>query len=236
VSINTRNIVNQMRTGVSRERLENLVEGELATAAADNGRLMARTMFGNDQLLAEKRFQSIDAVVAADPGFTSEATAFEARVVANLSEQFKSVKAGTDRIDYHDLVTGTGPRHLFSDVIAPIEKARESGRMLPSLSAPSVGLTTFAGKALIGSFQESRVFVTAWEGTADAREFSFKTTLIYELVDVFGVDDTDCEPDTHFHGTPGQQAFWVLQHFHRPGHKPFKTVVTISRTLSRTLH
>src|SRR6185369_7431793 len=103
ISINTRKIVNGMRTDVSRDRLENLVEGELATAAADNGRLMARTMFGNNQLLAEKRFQSIVAVVAADPGFTSEATAFEARVVANLSEQFKSVKAGTDRIDYHDL-------------------------------------------------------------------------------------------------------------------------------------
>ncbi len=52
---------------------------------------------------------------------------------------------------------------------------------------------------------------------------------------MFGVDDTDCESDTQLHGTPGQQAFWILQHFHRPGHMPFKLVVNISRTLSRTL-
>ena len=50
--------------------------------------------------------------------------------------------------------------------------------------------------------------------------------------DHFGVDDEDCEVRLRgFHGTPGQVAMWVLQHF-SAGHCPFIDQVLIDRDFS----
>jgi hypothetical protein len=58
--------------------------------------------------------------------------------------------------------------------------------------------------------------------TAD--QASYEANLHYELIDHFGVDNSDLIFDG-FHGTAGQKAFWLLQHRHGPGHKPFITTV-----------
>ena len=38
-----------------------------------------------------------------------------------------------------------------------------------------------------------------------------------------------------FHGTPGQKAFWILQHQRHPGHNPYVTTVVIERDVSGSL-
>src|SRR5262249_26032157 len=140
-------------------------------------------------------------------------------------------------VDYHDLVTGRGPRRSWSDNIPPQEPGKATGRLLTSLEppCPSLSLTDDRTvKICVGSFQGVKVFLSDFK--VDFAAQSYKGTLNYELRDHFGVDDDDCEITIKgLHGTPGQVAMWVLQHHRRPGHVPWITLVKVKRAISGRL-
>ena len=81
-------------------------------------------------------------------------------------------------------------------------------------------------KALVGSFQGAHVFLSDFVMDPVSRDYS--GTLFYQLIDHFGVDDSDLDVDIHGHGTDSQVAFWVLQRErHNPGHMPYRLKVVI---------
>ena len=90
-------------------------------------------------------------------------------------------------------------------------------------------------KICIGSFQGIRVSLSDFNATATSIPLGgqFSGKLHYELRDHFGVDDEDCEVRIRgIHGTPGQVAMWVLQHYSSTGHKPFIDQVLVQREFS----
>jgi hypothetical protein len=90
-----------------------------------------------------------------------------------------------------------------------------------------------AMKALVGSFQGAHVFLNDFEMDPTTRKYS--GTLFYQLIDHFGIDDSDLDVDTHGHGSDSQVAFWVLQRErHNPGHMPYRLKVVIKDDLQGT--
>ncbi len=83
-----------------------------------------------------------------------------------------------------------------------------------------------------GSFQGGHVAVTKF--AADRVTGDYSAALRYVLIDHFGVDNTDVEGPLP-HGSPGQVAFWILQHRRRPGHNPYITSVVIERNVTGNL-
>lgn len=179
--------------------------------------------------VAPVNFPALDAATSITGGFKSAATAFEAQVFKNLRAQ-----RVLGNVDYHDLVTGPGPERPAGSSVKASEPGKATGRMLPSVSPvmPSLSLTSDTTvKICIGSFQGIRVHLTNFY--SDTATCAF--TLNYELRDHFGVDDEDCEVRIKgLHGTPGQVAMWVLQHFATAGHKPFLDQVLVSRPFKGT--
>ena len=104
---------------------------------------------------------------------------------------------------------------------------------------PNLGLVAdTVVKICIGSFQGTEVSLTNFDfhigGTPPAGVYSGR--LRYELRDHFGVDDEDCEVRIRgLHGTPGQVAMWVLQHFAPTGHRPFIDQVMVERSFTGTI-
>ncbi len=99
--------------------------------------------------------------------------------------------------------------------------------MIPSLDLQK----DTVAKICIGSFQGVHISMTGF--TADAKTRQFRLQLRYDLRDHFGVDDDDCEVTVRgIHGTPGQVAMWVLQHYAPQGHKPFVDEVLVNRTVT----
>ncbi|HAO33410.1 MAG TPA: hypothetical protein DCQ84_10715, partial [Candidatus Competibacteraceae bacterium] len=80
-----------------------------------------------------------------------------------------------------------------------------------------------------GSFQGGQVALK--EFSADSAKKTYKATLEYTLIDHFGVDNNDVLPPPP-HGSPGQIAFWLLQHRYHPGHYPYLTTVIIEREIA----
>lgn len=227
-------MVASARVGVAMLEPTLLLEAELAREMIVGGST-AMTLFNawtSNTTVSERNFPDLDTAVESTPGFLDGIRDIERRIKANLREQFR-----LGEIDYHDLVTGTGPTRRWSDTIAATEAGKATGRMLPSLEPPSVSLSLVddrVAKICIGSFQGVRVFLTRF--SANLAESEFEATLVYELLDHFGVDDDDCEVATRgIHGTPGQVAMWVLQHHHRPGHIPWITLVRVFRSISGSL-
>lgn len=225
------------RTRVAAARLEPdvLLEGALAREMLVGGPV-ALELFGawvaNRRARTERRFAGLDAAMANTPGFTSMARRFEARVHANLREQYHQ-----GNVDYHDLVTGPGPRRSDFDSAPATEPGRATGRMLPSIAPPLVDLSLIHDrvcKICIGSIQGIRVWVKNFRATASPPRYTGR--LKYEIRDHFGVDDEDCEiAGQGFHGTPGQVAMWVLQHHRPPGHRPWITIAHVERDIQGPL-
>ncbi len=182
----------------------------------------------NNRSRAERRFTSLDREMASTPGFVAAARRFEARVIDNLRAQHRA-----GRVDYHDLVTDSGPTRPRFDSAAPLERGRASGRMLPGIAPPGVALdlrNDTTCKICIGSIQGIQVWVKHFQYHPSPA--AAQLILEYQIRDHFGVDDEDCEIAIRgFHGTPGQVAMWVLQHHRRPGHCPWITVVHVDRPL-----
>ena len=182
-----------------------------------------------------KNFPALDADTAKTGAFIKAAERFESRLRENLQRQF-----ALGLVDFKDLVTGPGPKRR-DDNIPPIEPGKSTGRPLPAVEPILPDLSIFADtvvKICIGSFQGIRVFLTNFQATvaiSPVLPSQFSGKLIYELRDHFGVDDEDCEVASKgIHGTPGQVAMWVLQHFAPAGHKPFIDQVLVRRDFSGT--
>ena len=75
--------------------------------------------------LSERNFPALDGACATTPGFKVAAGRFEAKLEQNLRGQFQAGK-----IDYHDLVTGSGPTRGADDDIPATEP--EGDRALSS--------------------------------------------------------------------------------------------------------
>ncbi len=100
-------------------------------------------------------------------------------------------------------------------------------KTFPLVHFPVTELTLIA---VIGrEFQGGKTTLEAFSGDVD--KATYKATLRYTMRDHFGVDNDDTIFDG-FHGTPGQKAFWVLQHRRHPGHNPFITEVVVTREIS----
>jgi hypothetical protein len=188
-----------------------------------------------------KNFSSLDSATAATESFIKAAEQFETRLKENLRQQFK-----TGRVDYHDLVTGPGPERVTDsdgNIVPPVpdkEPGKATQRMLPAVEPVLPDLQILLDtvvKICIGSFQGVRVFLSDFKATATSipAAGNFFGKLHYELRDHFGVDDDDCVVRTRgIHGTPGQVAMWVLQHYSASGHKPFIDQVLVQREFSGT--
>ena len=93
-------------------------------------------------------------------------------------------------------------------------------------TSPVVDINLLAAplQAVIGrAFGGGTITVAAF----DADQVTYGVTLKYELIDHFGVDNSDVLPPLP-HGSAGQKSFWVLQHRHTPGFMPFVTQVFFS--------
>jgi hypothetical protein len=183
-------------------------------------------------VVSERNFPALDLATATTPGFNRAAEHFEEQLQNNLRDQWK-----LGNVDYHDLVTGTGPTHAWSDVIASKETGKATGRLLTALEPPSPSLSLVHDtpvKICIGSFQGVKAFLSDFQVNSVTQSYS--GNLYYELRDHFGVDDDDCEIALKgLHGTPGQVAMWVLQHHRRPGHVPWITLVKVNRAIVGSL-
>jgi hypothetical protein len=227
---NRASMIAQARVAAAMLEPNIMLEGELGREMLVGGStamVLFRAWIGNT-VLNERNFAALDADTATTPGFTAAAGRFEAKVNANLREQW-----GLGKVDYHDLVTGKGPTHLWSDTIPPREPGRATARLLTALEPPSPSLSLIDDtpvKICIGSFQGVKVFLSDFK--VDVSGPTYQGTLNYELRDHFGVDDDDCEIAIRgLHGTPGQVAMWVLQHHRRPGHVPWITLVKVKRAI-----
>lgn len=178
-----------------------------------------------------RNFPSLDGVMSGTPGFKGAAKQFEDRLRENVQQQAKLAL-----IDFRDLVTGTGPKRGQSEDVPATELGKQSRRSLPAVEPviPQLSLIDDrVSKICIGSFQGVHISMTGF--TADAKTRSFTANLKYDIRDHFGVDDDDCEVSRQgIHGTPGQVAMWVLQHFAPQGHKPFIDQVIVRRAVTGT--
>jgi peptidoglycan hydrolase-like protein with peptidoglycan-binding domain len=94
--------------------------------------------------------------------------------------------------------------------------------------------TSFGLLALIGDFQGCKVVLKSFD--VDQSKNTYRATLRYEFVEHFGLDNSDVNPASSFgHGTPGQVAFWLLQHKSRPGHFPFRYLVIVEQDITGSL-
>jgi hypothetical protein len=177
----------------------------------------------------KKNFATLDAAMATTPGFVAGAKQFEDMLRANIRAQ-----AQKGLIDFRDLVTGPGPKRTADANVPPTEPGQQTQRPLPAVEPviPSLDLRAdTVAKICIGSFQGVHISMTGF--TADGKTRQFRLQLRYDLRDHFGVDDDDCEVTVRgIHGTPGQVAMWVLQHYAPQGHKPFIDEVLVNRTVT----
>ncbi|WP_425618264.1 peptidoglycan-binding protein [Anatilimnocola sp. NA78] len=84
-----------------------------------------------------------------------------------------------------------------------------------------------------GSFQGGRVALVDF--VANPITMTYTATLEFTLIDHFGVDNGDVLPPLP-HGSPGQIAFWILQHERHPGHNPYVTTVVIVHNVNGKLN
>jgi hypothetical protein len=175
---------------------------------------LATTFFNNSTaglVISRPPADNLSKMVAASSEFVSEARGFEAKLDQELKRQ---AAAGT--IDFTSFPGGSPPPPA------------------PKIAAPNVSYSGIQPlHVLIGAFQGSKVSINDF--TVPPVGSSYSATLIYELTDHFGVDDSDLDPLPIGHGSPGQIAFWTLQHERRPGHIAFVLQVTVERAISGTL-
>ena len=164
---------------------------------------------------------SVSTRIGNSQGFATEHNGVVSDITQALQAQFL-----TGTIDYR-LMRGFGPQSKKDLLLANANGVKD---------APSVGFKLFSEPlllALIGSFQGATVFLKTFD--VDPSTFTFRAKLRYELIDHFGVDNSDVVPDFGGHGTSGQVAFWLLQHEARPGHIPYRIVVIVEKDVTGSL-
>jgi hypothetical protein len=166
------------------------------------------------------------------PGFLVAAMKFETSFRANLDDQYRQ-----GHVDYQDLVTGSGPvRESFWTPVPITEPGNVSKRPLRALKPPIVKFeigSDWASKFVLGGIKGLEISLLKLKFNTETSRPRYAATLRYKIFDHFGINDSDCEVEFNasMHGSPGQVAMWTLQHFKRPGHTPFITVVSIDRAV-----
>jgi hypothetical protein len=201
--------------------LQRMMQGELFVMAQALGNDMfedfkannspgAPITFADGSPLAEK--------VAGTEGFAEKHKASSSEFDAIMKKQFASGRVDVSTLEattsgtFQGRPTLTNPAGLKTFPIVTFSKSE-------------VALHAVIG----GQFQGAKVTLEAFTG--DAAKATYKATLRYALRDHFGVDNSDTVFDG-FHGSPGQKAFWVLQHRRHPGHNPYVTEVVITREIT----
>jgi hypothetical protein len=254
--------------------LEEIMGDELDKAQNKGVARQAKEFFFNNPTARiEKSFPDLDKLVESAPEFVAEAEEFEGRVLRNLQAQ--AVTPPDLAVDFHDLVTGNGPvwpqkREDRKKRAQSPEPGQKTKRLLNPLRPPdiafeaSTGNLFFAGVLGIGTIPTAKVVIGNAQGVhVSMKDFRitdrldpkgpFEATLIYKIFDHFGINDEDCVRDAKGHGTEGQRAFWVLQHFRHLGdnqrdgglfnkaiavtkpHQPYVVVMTVTRTIKGVL-
>lgn len=199
-------------------------------------RMMQGELFGMAQALGNDMFENFKANNSPGGTFTfSDGSVLGDKVAGTdgFAEKHKASTAEFDAIMKKQFAAGKVDVNTLEATTAGTFQGR------PSLTNPA-GLKTFpivrfskteiALHAVIGGqFQGGKVDLVGFTG--DAAKATYTAKLRYTMWDHFGVDNSDTIFDG-FHGTPGQKAFWVLQHRRHPGHNPFVTEVAITREIT----
>ena len=207
---------------------ENEMSGELALVAGSLGLQMFALFVKNLSAGAAIKFPpqpNLAPKVEGTPAFKNHHDAVRLEFESALKKQFAAGKVDVRALEATTPGTSFGRKTLTNP--AGIKTP-------PDMAVSTGGLDQqIALKAVIGGkFQGGIVTLKAF--SANAAAATYTATLVYTLMDHFGVDNSDVVFDG-FHGTPGQVAFWILQHEHRPGHNPFVTTVIIEKAVTGSL-
>lgn len=205
--------------------LESLMQAELFGTAQGLGNEMFNRFKSNPVAGASIVFRGsseLGQAVSRDSDFT---VAVHDKIRLEF-DAFIKAQAATGRINVNALQATTNGKMPGSDTRLTL--TNPSGIKTPPIVRNGLnGPGGLAGPALLavigGAFQGGVAAVAAFSVNRTPPQ-SYSATLVYTLTDHFGVDNSDVVFDG-FHGTPGQKAFWVLQHQHHPGHNPFVTTV-----------
>lgn len=209
--------------------LENDMSGELFLVAGSLGTRMFNLFVKNPTAGSAILFPPepvLAPLVEGTPAFTNFHNAVRLEFDTVLKKQFAAGKVDVNALEATTAGTAPGSRKTLTN---------PAGIKTPPDMAVSTGGTDLqvALHAVIGGkFQGGIVALKAFSANATAA--TYNATLVYTFMDHFGVDNSDVVFDG-FHGTPGQVAFWVLQHEHHPGHNPYVTTVVIEKTVSGSL-
>ena len=210
------------------QQIEDLARTEAFAANFSDGTGLMDRFFANTNPNLRVEFKvgsNISNRVRDSKGFATEHNGIDKDIREALQRQFL-----TGTIDYRKMKGKVSP---VPDPRIGFFVGNPDGVKAP----PGVGfgLTEFRLAALIGNFQGSEVSLKSFD--VDKQLFTYRATLRYELIDHFGVDNSDLLLDFSGHGTAGQVALWKLQHLkkHRPGHIPYRTVVIVEKEITGSL-
>ncbi|MFD0937031.1 hypothetical protein ACFQ12_17855 [Methylobacterium trifolii] len=219
----------------STQQLQNIMLGELRTGDAKFGPMLANAFFLNahpprgNNAIVHQNGSDFSNMISRTALWRATSIAYKADLAANIALRAQ-------------LPGSVLPRDIVNRVAAPRPSWSPHGvsqllavgiDAITSLLSP--GNSNFAGEqarmlSLVGSFQGGQVFLRDFK--LDRTNRSFEGTLIFELIDHFGVDTSDITFDSKGHGTAGQVAFWVLQHerHNPPGNFPYRLRVLINES------
>lgn len=211
LALQLRSLLNQLSLLPDR-RLEALMHGELSLLTGSLGTSMA-THFdgGSGSTLRHAVGSALSSEVDASPTFAALARATEASIITQISTQV----ASNCHIDWTTF------------------------NVLPSSSAlPATNFSLLNGDRLLlqgvlGGTQGLRIFIRDFN--LNMATHGFTATLIFEICDDFGVDQTDLDPLNPGHGSPGLVAFWILQHERPPRHVAFINEVVLEKPISGSI-
>lgn len=208
---------------------ENDMAGELFLMAGSLGSQMFNLFKKNRVAGAAIKFPpepNLAPAVEATPAFLNFHNTIRVEFENLLKKQFAAGRVDVNLLEAKTAGTTSGGRKTLTNAAGI--------RTAPDIGTSTGGLDLqLALKAVIGGkFQGGIVALKAFAGNAASATYT--ATLQYTFMDHFGVDNSDVVFDG-FHGTPGQVAFWILQHEDHPGHNPFVTTVIIEKSVSGNL-
>lgn len=193
--------------------LENSMKSELGLLAGGLGLDMFNTFKANTQAGREVIFTNasqLGQVVLNGSDIRQVHADVMKELDKLLQAQFQTGRVNINSL--HALIPGKmqGNRDTFTNPVgiktSPVVDIKKS----------AVALQAVIGQAFGGG----TIRVTSF----DADQATYGVTLNYELIDHFGVDNSDVLGPLP-HGSQGQKSFWILQHRHKPGFNPFVTKV-----------
>lgn len=166
------------------------------------------------------------------------------RNTAEFKKEHEGIRSDIDKALKRQFITGTidfnkmkGLKQRDPKFKVPDFLGSPKGAGLGVEEPARVGFSVFSSfglGALIGDFQGCKVVLKSFD--VDQTKNTYQATIRYEFVEHFGLDNSDVNPlSSPGHGTPGQVAFWLLQHKSRPGHMPFRYLVIVEQEITGSL-